>query len=69
MFLCLLERKFPELFKTHPTFSSGALQKTKKSTYTKFTLSGLRNTVEACIIKWTMSIEPPVGLKSLQDSK
>ena len=21
MFLCLLERKFPELFKTHPTFS------------------------------------------------
>ena len=32
MFLCLLERKFPELFKTHPTFSSSALQKAKKST-------------------------------------
>ena len=38
MFLCLLERKFPEFFKTHPTFSSGALQKAKKSNYPKFTL-------------------------------
>ena len=38
MFLCLLERKFPELFKTHPTFFSSALQKAKKSKYAKFTL-------------------------------
>ena len=38
MFLCLLERKFPELFKTHPTFSSSALQKAKESTYAKLTL-------------------------------
>ena len=38
MFLCLLERKFPELFKTHPTFFSSALQKAKKSIYKKFTL-------------------------------
>ena len=38
MFLCLLERKFPELFKTHPTFFSSALQKAKKSIYAKFTL-------------------------------
>ena len=38
MFLCLLERKFPELFNTHPTFSSSALQKAKKSSYAKFTL-------------------------------
>ena len=40
MFLCLLERKFPELFKTHPTFFSSALQKAKKSIYAKFTLFG-----------------------------
>ena len=38
MFLCLLERKFPELFKTHPTFFSSALQKAKKSNYAKFRL-------------------------------
>ena len=38
MFLCLLERKFPELFKTHPTFFSSAHQKAKKSKYAKFTL-------------------------------
>ena len=38
MFLCLLERKFPVLFKTHPTFFSSALQKAKKSKYAKFTL-------------------------------
>merc|ERR1712016_290654 len=38
MFLCLLERKFPELFKTHPTFFSSALQKAKKSIYAKFPL-------------------------------
>ena len=78
MFLCLLERKFPELFKTHPTFFSSALQKAKKSIYAKFTLLGghpvvalkmLRKTVEAYIIKWIISGEPPVGLKSQQDSK
>ena len=38
MFLCLLERKFPELFKTHPTFFPSALQKAKKSNNAKFTL-------------------------------
>ena len=73
MFLCLLERKFPELFKTHPIFSSSPLQKAKKSTYAKFTLygghpvealKGLRKTVEAYIIKCITSSEPPVGLKS-----
>ena len=32
-------------------------------------LKGLRKTVEAYIIKWTTSSEPPVDLKSLQDSK
>ena len=79
MFLCLLERKFPVLFKTHPTFFSNALQKAKKSIYAKFTLFGgghpvvalkmLRSAVEAYIIKWIISGEPPVGLKSQQDSK
>ena len=73
MFLCLLERKFPELFKTHPTFFSSALQKAKKSIYAKFTLLGghpvvalkmLRKTVEAYIIKWIISGEPLVDLKS-----
>ena len=38
MFLCLLKRKFPELFKTHPTFFSRAPLKAKMSTSTKITL-------------------------------
>ena len=79
MFLCLLERKFPELFKTHPTFFSSALQKAKKSIYATFTLflggdpivalKMLRKTVEAYIIKWIISGEPPIGSKSQQDTK
>ena len=32
-------------------------------------LKMLRKTVEAYIIKWIISGEPPVGLKSQQDSK
>ena len=54
MFLCLLERKFPELFKTHPTFFSSALKKAKKNIYAKFTLfwgapcSSLKNAQKNC---------------------
>ena len=74
MFLCLLERKFPELFKTHPTFFSSALQKAKKSKYAKFTLlfgapcSGFKRAQKNC---WGIyyQMEPPVGSKSQQDTK
>ena len=78
MFLCLLERKFPELFKTHPTFFSSALLRLKRANMQNLhfylghpvvALKGLRKTVEAYIIKWIISGEPPVGLKSQQDSK
>ena len=54
MFLCLLERKFPVLFKTHPTFFSSALKKAEKSIYAKFTLfwgvpcSSLKNAQKNC---------------------
>ena len=79
MFLCLLERKFPVLFKTHLTFFSSGLQKAKKEQIRKnlhfylghpvVALKGLRKTVEAYIIKWIISGEPPVCLKSQQDTK
>ena len=78
MFLCLLERKFPEFFKTHPTFSSGALQKAKKSNYPKFALlwgapcSSLKRAQKNCWgiyyqmdhILWASSrLKKSVGLK------
>ena len=76
--LVLVRKKFPELFKILLLFSLVHIKRLKRANMQNLhfywghpvvALKGLRKTVEAYIIKWIISSEPPVGLKSQQDTK